>query len=487
MKTKLGYGLSCLFALLAVATSPLPALGQAKPAAKTEAKSTQADRKKVGITVYNQGLGLVREVRSLDIGSGTTSLEVADVAAEIMPTTVHIRSLTDATALRVLEQNYRYDLLSPQTLLDKYVGKKVKVFRWNEKRGTDESFDADVLSVADGRPVLRIGGEITFDFPGRLSFPEVPANLIAKPTLVWLLESKKPKQEAEITYLTHGMSWSADYVLTVDDKDATSDLTGWVTLSNNSGASYENAELKLVAGDVNIAPEAQAMDMGYAEKAPRSGVAGTGGFVEEGFFEYHLYTLDRPTSVRDKEQKQVTLLEGRGAKVQKKFILQGYDYVYMNPLGEPLANQKVAVYLEIQNAKENALGMPLPRGVVRVYKADKTGAKQFIGEDTIDHTPRDEKLRIKTGEAFDIVGERKQTDYDQLGSCQSESAWEVELRNHKDEAVEVEMREPMRGDWEIISESQKSKKENAQTLTYTVKVPAQGKTKVTYKVRVRWC
>jgi hypothetical protein len=478
MKSFFQMGLGLSLALVAISSS-----AQQKPA---EVKSTSADRKKVGITVYNQGIGLVREVRALDVGAGTASLEFADVASQIMPSTVHIRATGDASALRVLEQNYRYDLLGPETLLEKYVGKKIKVYRWNEKRGTDESFDADVLSVQSGRPVLRIGNEITFDFPGRLAFPSVPPNLIAKPTLVWLVDSKKPKQEAEVTYLTRGLSWNADYVLTVDEKDTLGDLTGWVTLTNQSGAGYENAELKLVAGDVNIAPEAtESSRDGFYRKAPESRDAED--FQEEGFFEYHLYTLERPTTVRDNEQKQVTLLEGRGAKIQKKLVFRGMEYIYLNPLGEPISNQKVSVYLEIQNAKENALGMPLPRGVVRVYKADKSGAKQFIGEDRIDHTPRDEKIRIKTGDAFDIVGERKQTDFDALGTCQSESAWEIELRNHKDEAVEVEVREPVSGDWEMISESQKHKKEDARTFSYAVKIPARGKTKVTYRVRVRWC
>jgi len=469
--------------LLGAMSAPLTATAANKPA---QVKSTSADTKKIGITVYNQGLGLVREVRTLDVGSGSIALEYADVASQIMPNTVNIRAMGDATALKVLEQNYRYDLLGPQALLDKYVGKKIKVYRWNEKKGAEDGYDADLLSVSGGQPVLRVNGEITFNFPGRYAFPEVPQNLIAKPTLVWLVESKAPKQEAEITYMTGGMSWNADYVMTVDEKDTLADVTGWVTLVNNSGASYENAELKLVAGDVHIAPG----DGRNYDEAPMTKAAQgrfSGGFQEEGFFEYHLYTLERPTTVRDNEQKQVTLLEARGAKINKKLVFSGFEYIYYNQLGEPISNQKVAVYLEMQNAKENALGMPLPKGVVRVYKADKSGAKQFLGEDRIDHTPRDEKIRIKTGDAFDVVGERKQTDFNQLGSCSSESSWEIEIRNHKDEAVEVEVREPVSGDWTILTESQKSKKEDAHTFTYALKIPARGNQKVTYKVRVKWC
>jgi hypothetical protein len=303
---------------------------------------------------------------------------------------------------------------------------------------------------------------------------------------VWLLDSKKPKQEAEITYLTQGMSWNADYVFVIDENDAKGDLTGWVTLSNNSGTSYDDAELKLVAGDVNIAPPADmAMPMGGATRA--AATANRPQFQEEGFFEYHLYTLGRPTTVRDNEQKQVTLLEGHGIKIDKKLFFRGTEYYWQSEMPEPIRNQKVSVYLEVKNAETNGLGMPLPRGTVRVYKADKSGAKQFVGEDNIDHTPRDEKIRVKMGEAFDVVGERKQTDFDALGTCQSESAWEISLRNHKDTAVEVEDWEPVSGDWQIVSESQKSRKEDAHTFVYTAKIPARGAVTIKYRVRVKWC
>jgi hypothetical protein len=468
----------------------LPLVGAIESSAATQpvaqTKSTAAQRKKVSITVYNGGYGLVREVRDLSLAQGPVSVEFADVASQIQPATVHIRATQDPAALGVLEQNYRYDLLGPTTLLEKYVGRKIKVYRWNEKRGTEDAFDAEVLSVQNGRPVLRINGEITFDFPGRMAFPEVPPNLIAKPTLVWLLDSKKPKQEAEITYLTQGMSWNADYVFVIDENDAKGDLTGWVTLTNNSGTSYDDAELKLVAGDVNIAPPADmAMPMGGATRAAATGSRPQ--FQEEGFFEYHLYTLGRPTTVRDNEQKQVTLLEGHGIKIDKKLFFRGTEYYWQSEMPEPIRNQKVSVYLEVKNAQTNGLGMPLPRGTVRVYKADKSGAKQFVGEDNIDHTPRDEKIRVKMGEAFDVVGERKQTDFDALGTCQSESAWEISLRNHKDTAVEVEDWEPVSGDWEIVSESQKSRKEDAHTFVYTAKIPARGAVTIKYRVRVKWC
>jgi hypothetical protein len=447
--------------------------------------SGKAGREKVGITVYNQNFGLVREVRAVDLAQGKIALEFSDVSANIQPETVALKALDDPNSISVLEQNYRYDLLTPEKLLEKYVGKQVKVYRWNEKLGHDEERDATVLSVENGT-VLKIGDEITAGFPGRISFPGVPDNLIAKPTLVWLLASNVPKQRIEVTYLTQNLNWKADYVLVVDAKDEHGDLHGWVTLSNETGTTYENAELKLVAGDVQRIQPQQNMPMpeATAEYAP----AAPPPFKEEGLFEYHLYTLDRPTDLLDKEQKQVTLLDANEIGVKKKLIFKGDNYYYRSAYGGPVSsNQKVGVYIELQNTEANHMGMPLPQGIVRVYKADASGARQFIGEDSIDHTPRDEKVTVKMGEAFDVVGDRKQTDWNELGQCGSESAYEIELRNHKDNAEEVEIVEPAEGDWEILSSSHEAKKKDAHTFVFDVSVPARGKTTVTYRVRVRWC
>jgi len=340
--------------------------------------------------------------------------------------------------------------------------------------------------VAGGQPVISLNGEITYGFPGRFSFPGVPDNLMARPTLVWLLESQQPRQQVEVTYLAQSMTWQADYVLVVDDKDTTGDLTGWVTLNNGSGASYENARLKLVAGDVQrLAPDSGmfAMPSGTAVAAAPPPPQ----FSQEAFFEYHLYTLERPATLLQNEQKQVTLLEAKGAKVQKKLIFYGQQYWYRGQYGEPMSNQKVGVYLDIQNTQQNNLGIPLPKGTVRVYKADSSGAKQFIGEDQIDHTARDEKIRVKMGEAFDVVGERKQMSWTALGTCTSESSWEISLRNHKDRAETVEVYEPVGGDWQVLDSSHPYTKKDAFTFTFEVKVPGRGEAKIKYRVRVRWC
>jgi hypothetical protein len=457
-----------------------PAVAQAP---KTKV-SGDADRKVVSITVYNQGFGLVREVRELkDLGTGRVALEFADVASTIQPETVAVRSL--GGGLRVLEQNYRFDLLTPETLLNKYVGRNVRAYRYHEATAKEDVVDAKLLSVAAG-PVLQIGKEITFGYPGRLAFSELPPDLIAKPTLVWLVESGQPKQSLEVSYLARSLSWKADYVFVVNESDTKGDLVGWVTLQNQTGASYRNAELKLVAGDVNRVRDEDAEERPM--RAMKSAAAGAdAGFREEGLFEYHLYTLGRPTTVLDKEQKQVTLLEAQGIGVEKKLIFSGQSYWYRGRYGELAKNQKVGVFLDFKNSEANRLGMPLPKGTLRVYKADKSGAKQFVGEDSIDHTPRDEKLHVKMGEAFDVVADRKQMEWKALGSCNSESSWQIEIRNHKDQAVKVEIREPIAGDWTIEQSSHPHTKEDANTFIFDVPVPKRGSTKVTYRVRVRWC
>ncbi len=446
-------------------------------------QSTSEERSEVSITVYNQNFGLVREVRNVDLGSGRIALEFRDVAAQIEPETVHIKSLGEGGALQVLEQNYQYDLLNPEKLLEKYLGRRIKVYRYNSSTGRDEEYEAEVLSVNQGT-ILRIGNEITYNFPGRFAFPEIPENLIAKPTLVWLLESGRSRQQVEVSYLTRSLNWKADYVLVVDETDTEGDLTGWVTLTNQSGASYENARLKLVAGDVQrVLARAGRPQLEALRAMPQAEAQ----FTEEGFFEYHLYTLERPTTLLENEQKQVTLLEASDIGIEKRLIFYGAAQYYRGSYGQVMSNQKVGVYLDVRNSEENNLGMPLPRGTVRVYKADRSGAQQFIGEDQIDHTPRDERVRIKMGEAFDVVGDRRQMEYRVISSCVSESAWEISVRNHKDEAQVVQIVEPIGGDWEMISASHEVTKIDARTFSFTVNIPARGEVKVEYRVRVRWC
>jgi len=477
-----------LVGLLALGTMPFsPA--QTKPASALAQevpirRSTAVDREAVTLTVYNQNFGLVREIRSLRLGRGLLGLEFGDVASTIQPETVHIRSLERGNPLSVFEQTYQYDLLNPQKLLEKYVGRTVKVHIWNREEEREEVVEAEVLSV-NGGTILRIGDEITYNVPGRISFPEVPENLIASPTLVWLLNSQAERQRVETSYLAGGINWRTDYVMVLNEDDSEAGVTGWVTLTNHSGTGYENATLKLVAGDVQRVGGRDEM-MRSAQKMVLAAEADAA-FSEEAFFEYHLYTMERPTTIRQNEQKQVTLLESPGFDVDKRLIFYGAAQYYRGSYGQVVSNQKVGVYLDFENRDSNGLGMPLPAGVVRVYKRDSSGAQQFIGEDRIDHTPRDETVRIKMGEAFDVVADRRQMDYDVLGNCVSESSWEIDLRNHKNENSSIEIMEPVGGDWEILSSSHRVEKLDAHTFKFTVDVPARGEEKVNYRVRVRWC
>jgi len=449
-------------------------------------RSTAEQRDAVAITVYNQNFGLVREVRTLDLSEGFANVEFADVASGIQPETVHIRPLGDGR-FTVLEQNYQFDLLNPQKLLEKYVGRTVNVYRTNPETGLDEAVEAEVLSV-NGGPILRIDGEITFNYPGRFGFPELPDNLIAEPTLLWRLDTVGGSRQVEVSYLTNSLNWKSDYVMVLNEDDDAAALTGWVTLTNQSGTAYENARLQLVAGDVQrvqngVRPAAARERMMEAAMA-----ADAAGFSEDAFFEYHLYTLGRPADLMNNEQKQVTLLESEDFGVAKKLIFPGaHAHYYRGQYGQVASNQKVGVFLDFENSEENGLGMPLPKGTVRVYKRDDDGAQQFIGEDLIDHTPRDEELRIKMGEAFDVVGDRRQMDYTVISSCVSESTWRIDLRNHKEDDVEVMIVEPVGGDWEIISSTHAWERTDAWTFTMQPEVEADGETRVEYRVRVRWC
>jgi len=449
-------------------------------------RSTPDDRSEVAITVYNQDFGLVRETRSVGLARGPVELEFEGVASTIQPETVAIRSLAGEGALRVLEQNYRFDLLSPQSLLAKYVGRRVQVYRWNDVTGREEAHDAEVLSNQGGT-VLRIDDEITFGYPGRIGFPEIPENLIARPSLVWLLDSGAERQDLEVSYLASSMRWSADYVLVLSPDDAQGDLTGWVTLDNRSGASYRDAKLKLVAGDVQRL-QPRPMDMAYRMRTLGAAEEAAPQFREESFFEYHLYTLERPATLLDNEKKQITLLQAPEIGLEKHFVLRGEPQWFRGSYPGALeSKRKVSVLLELDNSEANGLGMPLPKGTVRVYKEDSDGGRQFVGEDSIDHTPRDERIRVKLGEAFDVVADRRQMEWREHGRCGSESSFEIEIRNHKDADVAVEVVEPASGEWEILRSSHPHVRKDANSFAFTPTVPAHGATTVTYTVRVKWC
>jgi hypothetical protein len=323
---------------------------------------------------------------------------------------------------------------------------------------------------------------------GSVVLPALPENLVSQPTLAWLLRNTRPApQRVEASYLTGGINWKSDYVLLINPADTRTDLTGWVTIINQSGATYRDAMLKLVAGDVNRArgrdDVRQALEVGAKAASP---AVADREFRSEGFFEYHLYTLDARTTIKDSQTKQLTLLSAADIPVDKRFIYYGAAGYHRAQHGMPISNQKVGVYLDIRNTKENRLGIPLPKGKVRVYKADASGSQQLIGEDWIDHTPKDERVRIKMGEAFDVVGERVQKDWRRLASNLYESEWEITLRNHKKEAITVEVNEPMPGDWEMIRATHSHQKPQAFTAQWSLPVPREGSTTLTYRIRVRF-
>ncbi|MDP9339920.1 MAG: DUF4139 domain-containing protein [Acidobacteriota bacterium] len=463
---------------------------EAEAAKENNAQSTSlSDQTDLNVTVYNSNIALVRDVRQLTLPSGLFSLKFADIAATVNPATVHFRSLTEPDKLSVIEQNYEYDLLDPAKLLHKYVGREVTLVRSYRENGGIKHEDVKATLLADNNgPVWKIGNDIvTGGNNESYRFPEVPANLYERPTLLMSLEnSGSRKQQIEASYLAGNLSWNADYVLTVGREDKAADLDGWVTLANTSGTAFHNARLQLVAGDLNRLPERGRMvrNMGAAV----GGMARKDAqFQQESFSEYHLYTLGRRTSVEDKETKQISLLQGTGVPTEKLFIVNGQNYYYhavQNP-GQPLKDP-VMVYYKFKNEQKAGLGMPMPAGNVRVYQKDSKGGVLFIGEDRIEHTPKDETVTVHIGNAFDIVEERKQTDYKRIDGHTWEMEFEIKLRNHKDTPIVVEVNEPIGGDWEMLSSSFKATKTAAFAAQFHVPVAKDGTSVLTYRIRAKW-
>ncbi|MBS1112436.1 MAG: hypothetical protein H6Q92_198, partial [Nitrospirae bacterium] len=352
-KMYLLFGLVVLFLLsIGYGTSPAAEKGSDKPGVLSTGLEDQTG---VAVTIYNVNLGLVKDQREIKLAKGTGEVRFMDVASQIIPTSVHIKSLVDPDSLQVLEQNYEYDLLNPQKLLDKYVGKDVKLYFKNPYSEREEIVTATLLSN-NGGPIFRIGDEITFGHPGRIILPGVPENLISKPTLVWLIQnSLSSAQNIEVSYLTNGINWRADYVLTLNDADDHADLSGWVTIDNKSGTTYRSAKLKLVAGDVNrVKDEYEYKDkmLRAAEMAAKAAPQ----FKEEEFFEYHIYTLERPATVKENQTKQIGLVNADTIPVRKELLYYGAAFYYHNRYGDAITNQKVGVFVEIDNRKENNLG-----------------------------------------------------------------------------------------------------------------------------------
>ncbi len=455
-----------------------------------EIRSTAQDQQSIALTIYNSNLALIKDTRKLTLKGGINLLALRDVSAQIQAETALLRSISAPGSISLLEQNFDFDLLTPEKLLEKYVGKTVELAKTNPASGVESIEKATILSANHG-VVLKIGDRIETGINGRIIYDDVPANLKDRPTLSTLLENRGVNQQAiELSYLTGGLAWKADYVAELSSKEDSMDLSGWVTLTNTSGASYHNAKLQLVAGDVNrvqqnIRPMARAIrgDVMMAETAVP--------MQEESLLEYHLYTLDRPTTIAENQTKQVALLSATSIPARKELVLKGADYYYQSQYGEIGTNLKVSVFLEFDNKESAKLGIPLPKGTMRVYKKDNSGNAQFIGEDNIDHTPKNETVRLKLGEAFDVTADKKQTDFKVLpkpvkGHSAFESAYEITLKNAKKEKVTVTIQEPISGDWKIVSTSQPHTKANSQLAVWKIEVPAEDKTTLTYRTQVKY-
>ncbi len=419
------------------------------------------------VTVYNNDLALVREVRSVDLPKGVSEYSFTGVPSRIDPTSVR---LDGGPGVAVLEQNYRYDLVSRQKLLERYLDQTVQVVTKHDK------FHEGVLKTAAGSIVLQTANGIVVvndDEVADVSLPEIPAGLITRPTLVWTLANDgAEKRDLEIQYLTNGLSWHAEYIAAVDAKDESMELTAWVSLENNSGATYENAHLKVVAGDVHRVTPPSAQLGGIRMQAMDSRQKARG-FQERTFFEYHLYDLERPTTLRDREVKQIQLLENRTVPVEKV-------YLYEPTRG----NSDVQVKLRFDNTEEKGLGIPLPAGKFRVYREDTDKSLQFAGEDRLDHTPRDEEVTVFLGNAFDLVGERQDLESRRITDRVFERRIQIKLRNRKESGtVSILVREHPAGNWSIVDASHDWERVNARDLEFEISVKSGAEVIVEYQVR----
>jgi hypothetical protein len=478
-----------LTASAAFVREPKPGTATPRSTATGQDVTTLDDQVDLAVTVYNSDIALVRDVRNVQLPAGSFDLRFMDIAATVNPATVHFRSLSEPSRVSVLEQNYEYDLLEPDKLLRKYVGREVTLVRRVEKNGAthEDEVKAHLLSYNNG-PVWRIGKEIVTGLHAdHIRFPELPDNLFSRPTLIWTLQNGgATKHRVEASYLASKLSWNADYVLTVSRDDKTADVDGWVTLTNGSGTAFKNVKLQLVAGDLNRVRQAVAEGR-FDDARRRMEMAAAAPMAQESFSEYHLYTLGRKTSINNAETKQVNMLGGSGVPVHKRFVVDGQQFYYRNVQhpGAPIKDV-VQVYYQFKNEEKAGLGVPMPAGTVRVYQADSKGGVHFAGEDRIGHTPKDETLKLKIGTAFDVVCERNQTDFRKIAPNVYELEYEIVLRNHKPAAITVEVNEPIGGTWRMLNSTHEWTKTAAWAAGFVVPVKADASSTLKYRVQVTY-
>jgi hypothetical protein len=458
-------------------------------AAAAQGTTTLDDQVDLALTVYNSNIALVRDVRNLDLPRGTFDLSFMDIAATVNPATVHFRSLSEPSRVSVLEQNYEYDLLEPDKLLRKYVGRDVTLVRSRQVNGStsEEEVTARLLSY-NNQPVWQIGTEIvTGMHADHIRFPELPNSLYTRPTLIWTLENGgTARHRVEAKYLAGKLSWNADYVLTVARDDKTADIDGWVTLTNGSGTAFRNAKLQLVAGELNRVRQAMNESLLVADEMSRRDTPAAAPMSQEAFSDYHLYTLGRKTTINNNETKQVSMLAGTGFAVLKRYVVNGQAFYYhnYNRPGIPIKD-RVEVFYQFKNEEKGALGMPMPAGNVRVYQSDSSGGVQFVGEDHIGHTPKDDVVNVKIGSAFDVVAERNQVDFEKIAANTYEVEYAIALRNRKTTPITVEVNEPIGGGtWRMVHASHKWTKTAAFAAQFTVPVAGGAEEVLKFRVRV---
>ncbi len=453
------------------------------------------------ITVYNQGFGLVKELRHLKLKEGVQNISVTDVPTYIDATSVAIRSITEPGSFDILEQNYQYDLVNVQSILNKSVGGKIRLVRHfgasaEVLQGTLMSSPTAVTGTPEGGNVMQYNGmvvrlddgHIILNPVGEVEVLSMPEGLISRPTLMWNLESRRAGDNlVELSYIANGMKWDANYVLTINSAGGIGALQGWVSVNNNCGSTFKDAKLKLLAGDVHTSAPQYRRAM--AGSRGGGGFGGGGGFQEEQLFEYHLYTLQRPATIKDKEIKQLSLLETPKVPFKKRLIIDSLrDYgVYYPSEGEiGSGNLKPQVRVEFVNDAASGLGIPLPSGKFRIYQRDASGSVQLLGEDTIQHTPKNEKVSLLVGNSFDIVANRKRLNFQVIGSTHYREEYEIEVRNRKTTTEDVELLERHYGDWTVSKTTDPFTKEDANTMHFVLHMRPNEVHKVIYTVDTQW-
>ncbi len=454
-----------------------------------EISTTQGDRQRLTLTIYNNDLALVREIRRLRLPRGVARVRVQDVADTLDPATVAVTARDREGPFALLEQEYTRDPLKPERLLERFVGKELTLVRRLTVNGTEQliPITARLLAYRDGQAVWKIGDEVVIQPAiAEIRFPMIPEGLVAQPALIWTVRNEAgSEREIEVSYLARGLRWEAHYVLMVDELERTADLSVWAAVTNQSGVAFRHAELRLMAGEPQrVGPprprEVELYALAREERAHPPEVP------EREVFEYHLYAFDRPVTLDQEGTKHLAVLSARGVTLRKEYVVIGQAYYFRQPVepGQPI-REPVRVTLSFKNAKEEGLGQPLPAGLIRVYKRDPQAGPQFLGEDRIAHVPREEWVRVTVGRAFDLVVERRQTAFQRVGRDVFESEYELLVRNRKNEDVTITVIEPVGGDWEVLHSTFPWERAGAFALRFAVPVARQAEVKLVYRVRVR--